>query len=91
MSSPSSFPTTVDYLVIGGGTSGLVVANRLTENPDVQVLVLEAGLDHAEDPRVNVPAFWTGLMGTEVDWQYHTVPQVSRNTFQLRRTIIDKG
>jgi choline dehydrogenase-like flavoprotein len=72
----SSFTTIADYIVIGGGTSGLVVANRLTEDPNVQVIVLEAGSNYAEDPRVNVPAFFTTLMGSEVDWKYQSTPQV---------------
>jgi len=71
--------SSADYIVIGGGTAGLVVANRLTEDPNIHVLILEAGLSHVEDPRVNVPAFWTSLMGSEVDWKFYTVPQVSRN------------
>lgn len=64
-----------DYIIIGGGTSGLVVANRLSENLDVQVLVFEAGKDLTADPRVNIPAFWTALLGSEADWQYQSVPQ----------------
>ncbi|KAM3083771.1 hypothetical protein ACMFMG_002114 [Clarireedia jacksonii] len=71
----SNQTTTADYIVVGGGTSGLVVANRLTEDPNVYVLVLEAGGNHTEDLRVNVPAFWTSLMGLEVDWKYHNFPQ----------------
>ncbi|KAI0898601.1 putative GMC oxidoreductase [Annulohypoxylon nitens] len=68
-------PPSPDYIIIGGGTSGLVVAHRLSENPDVQVLVLEAGKDLSADPRVNIPALWTPLMGSEADWQYKSVPQ----------------
>ncbi|KAK7744110.1 hypothetical protein SLS53_003631 [Cytospora paraplurivora] len=67
--------TSPDYIIVGGGTAGLVVANRLSEDPDVQVLVLEAGKDLADDPRVNVPAFFTTLLGTDAAWQYQTVPQ----------------
>ena len=64
-----------NYIVIGGGTAGLVVANRLSEDPGVQVLVLEAGNDLSADPRVNIPALWTTLMGSEADWQYYSVSQ----------------
>lgn len=69
----------IDYIVVGGGTAGLVVANRLSEDPSVHVLVLEAGQNHAEDPRVNIPAMFTTLMGSEADFQYHTAPQVSKH------------
>lgn len=64
-----------DYIIVGGGTSGLVVANRLSENPDVHVLVLEAGQDLSMDPRVNVPALFTTLMGSDAAWQFQSVPQ----------------
>lgn len=63
------------YIVIGGGTSGLVVANRLSDDPANQVLVIEAGANMTADPRVNIPALWTSLMGSEADWQYETVAQ----------------
>lgn len=65
-----------DFVVVGGGTSGLVVAARLTEDPNVQVLVLEAGQDHLADPRVNIPAMWAAAVGSELDWQFVTTPQV---------------
>lgn len=68
-------PLSPDYIIIGGGTSGLVVANRLSEDRSVQVLVLEAGDDLTADPRVNVPAFWTSLIGSDATWQFRTVPQ----------------
>ena len=41
-----------DYVVVGGGTAGLCVAARLTENPDVKVGVIEAGANRMEDPQV---------------------------------------
>ncbi|KAI0887804.1 uncharacterized protein GGS22DRAFT_154340 [Annulohypoxylon maeteangense] len=64
-----------DYIIVGGGTSGLVVANRLSEKSDVQVLVLEAGNDLSADPRVTIPALFTSLMGSDADWQYKSISQ----------------
>jgi choline dehydrogenase len=43
---------TYDYIVVGGGLAGLTVAGRLTENPKITVLVIEAGADNRQDPRV---------------------------------------
>ncbi|KAF6811050.1 GMC oxidoreductase [Colletotrichum sojae] len=67
--------TTYDFVIVGGGVSGLVVAARLSENPDIQVLVLEAGEDQTADPRVNIPALGPSLVNTPSDWQFKTVPQ----------------
>lgn len=65
-----------DFIIIGGGTSGLVVASRLSENPDFQVLILEAGDKHLENSQINIPALWPSLLRTELDWNFSTVPQV---------------
>ena len=72
-----------DFIIVGGGTSGLVLASRLTENPNVQVLVIEAGENHVEDPRVKIPALWNPLQGTDLDWKFETQPQVCHITFCL--------
>jgi hypothetical protein len=65
-----------DYVIIGGGTAGLVLASRLSENPNLSVVVLEAGKNHLHDPRVNIPAFGSSLVGTELDWQFASCSQV---------------
>ncbi|KAI1390108.1 glucose-methanol-choline oxidoreductase-like protein [Hypoxylon trugodes] len=68
-----------DFVIVGGGLAGLVVAARLTEDPQTTVIVLEAGSDSTVDPRVRTPGLWPSLLGSEVDWNYHSVPQKGLN------------
>ena len=60
-----------DYIVIGAGSAGCVVANRLTEDRDTTVLLLEAG-NPATKPELQIPVECTNLLGSEVDWAYFT-------------------
>ena len=67
-----------DYLIVGGGTAGLAVAGRLSEDPDILVGVIEAGAARLGDPSILTPAAFSALVGTkDYDWLMHTVPQVS--------------
>jgi len=65
---------TYDFIIIGAGSAGCVLAARLSEDPTHKVLVLEAGGPGAH-PDVFVASRWRRLFDTEVDWGYRTVPQ----------------
>ncbi|WAR04341.1 ALKJ-like protein [Mya arenaria] len=64
-----------DYIVIGAGSAGSLVSARLTEIPDITVLVLEAGPNFENIPVLNQPEQWWNNIGGEFDWRYKTVPQ----------------
>ena len=65
---------TYDYVVIGSGSAGGVVAARLTEDPAVSVLLLEAGpMD--DDEMIRMPLGFSTLFKTRWDWGYETTPQ----------------
>lgn len=69
--------TKFDYIVVGGGTAGLTVASRLTEDPTISVLVLEAGPDNSGDPLVLTPGLVAAQYGRkEYDWNFTSTPQV---------------
>ncbi|KAI2462970.1 GMC oxidoreductase [Annulohypoxylon bovei var. microspora] len=73
---PTSFSARdFDYLVVGGGTAGLAVATRLSENPNVIVGVLEAGPAALDENYINAPNPVLQTLGTKYDWQFETVPQ----------------
>ncbi|KAJ8871914.1 hypothetical protein PR048_028254 [Dryococelus australis] len=61
-----------DFVIVGGGTAGCVLANRLSEIPHWKVLLLEAGGEEPEAAKV--PAFAKLLWNSSLDWGYTTVP-----------------
>ncbi|KAK0192547.1 hypothetical protein F5146DRAFT_1040436 [Armillaria mellea] len=71
-----------DFVIVGGGPGGSTVADRLSEDPTVSVLLLEAGgeNDPAVDPALAIPLFCTTLTpNTPYDWNYTTIPQKELN------------
>jgi choline dehydrogenase len=63
-----------DYIVIGAGSAGCVLANRLSVDGSRRVLLLEAG-PAERPPEVDIPALFPALFGTKVDWSYRSTPQ----------------
>lgn len=64
-----------DYIIVGGGTSGAVLASRITEDEQKKVLLIEAGEDQAQNPDVNIPIMGEKVRGSDLDWNFETIPQ----------------
>src|SRR4051794_5819724 len=67
-----------DYVIVGAGSAGCVLAARLSEDPDVSVLLVEAGPPDTKE-NVHVPAAFGQLMKTDVDWDFCTAPEEGCN------------
>jgi choline dehydrogenase len=63
-----------DIVIVGAGTAGCVLASRLTEDPDVSVLLIEAGA-RSRKLETKIPAAFSRLFRTDVDWGDSTTPQ----------------
>ncbi|KZT59087.1 GMC oxidoreductase [Calocera cornea HHB12733] len=75
-----------DFVIVGGGLAGLVLASRLSEDANTTVLVLEAGdTGDAVRSSIDVPgnAYYSSLLGTTYDWQFTTVAQPALNNHEV--------
>ncbi|KEP46778.1 glucose dehydrogenase [Rhizoctonia solani 123E] len=69
---------TFDYVIIGGGTAGLTLAARLSENPKITVGVIETGEYHPDDPLIDTPGSAFSIAGNaKYDWLFKSAPQVN--------------
>lgn len=69
---------TYDYIVIGAGSAGCALVNRLSKRPELSILLLEAG-GPDDDPGIEIPAAFSTLFKTTFDWAYETTPQEGLN------------
>lgn len=68
-----------DFVIVGGGTTGLALAARLSEQSNATVIVIEAGTSARDDPSVVIPALAGTNFMTRLDWNFTTVPQPAAN------------
>ena len=79
-----------DYVIIGGGTAGCILAARLSEDASVSVALVEAGPSDRDEPRAGDIRRWAEMIESEYDLDYRSVPQPRGNSFirQARMRIL---
>lgn len=78
-------PRSYDYIIVGGGTAGSVVAARLAEDPQLTVCLIEAGPTDAGRSNVLSLQNWPDLLGTELDYDYR-IEQQERGNSLIRQS-----
>lgn len=88
---PAALAANYDFIVVGAGTAGCVIANRLSENPDWRVLLLEAGRE--ETIVMDVPMFVTMLQQSDtINWNYKSEPSETECLSMIdRRCRLPRG
>src|SRR4051794_18503110 len=76
-----------DYVIVGAGSAGCVLANRLTEDPSVRVLLLEAG-GKDRSPNIKIPAAFAEQFHTKLDWDFYSEPEPECDN---RRLFLPRG
>jgi choline dehydrogenase len=79
--------TNYDYIIIGAGSAGCVLANRLTADGETTVLLLEAGNPDTK-PEIQIPSECINLLGSEVDWGYFSEEEPYLNN---RKILCSRG
>ncbi|CAG2245888.1 unnamed protein product [Mytilus edulis] len=79
--------TTYDYIVVGAGSSGAVIANRLSEDPGISVLLVEAGGSEYGNEDISTPIKAAAVENTKDDWAFYTVSQ--KYSHQMKQDQIE--
>ncbi|KAF8526922.1 GMC oxidoreductase [Hysterangium stoloniferum] len=72
-----------DYIIVGGGTAGCVLAYRLSEDPNVTVLVVESGGNNEDQLFSKIPTLFSKMFKSDADWAYYTEPQEALDNRKL--------
>ncbi len=79
-----------DYVIVGGGSAGAVIASRLSQDPSVTVALIEAGPTDVDNPAILQLDRWMELLESGYDWDYPVAPQEQGNSFvrQARAKVL---
>ncbi|PHH81669.1 hypothetical protein CDD83_3515 [Cordyceps sp. RAO-2017] len=76
-SAPCLADDSFDYIIVGAGTCGLLLANRLSHDPSIKVAVIDPGADERGNPLVRDPARFIEVFSSPLNWAYKSVPQAN--------------